>query len=1223
MYRLVEAYDDSETVVLSGQSLPLRGLIEDDDGFRWLVVDSPFEVRVHEFVHAHRDGAAALIHPPTLSAMTIERFMEVREDGVPCFSVPSEAWQGFSSAPSYPELVEDAQRPSEGSLGTFAHLHTHSEFSALDGLSTMEEIVAAVKADGQRAVAITDHGTVAGHPALQRACDAAGIKPIFGLETYFIDDRLTRPEPGDAERAKELRDYKHLILLAKNDVGLRNLWAISTESYADGFYYKPRIDWATLERYHEGIIATSACLGGVLSSLILDGRMDEARARLGRFLEIFGEDFYLELQPNEQEDQKRLNKALEQLAAETGMGTYGLVVAADAHFPTADDEETQKIWLAVQTKGDVNDDYWHLTYLETEQEIRKKLDYLPQIVVDEAIANTVRIAEQCTARIEGEIKAPVFSKKGGPAKDVERLLDLCEANWHKVQGKSHSEDEYAQRFEREMNLLVTKGFCGYFLMVADYTNWVKDQGFMVGPARGSAGGSLVAYLAGIIEVDPVEHDLLFERFLTEGRMGLPDIDMDFPPSKRAEIMDYIRRTYGSDHIVRVGTHLRLKNKGVLENLFRSLGEELPSSAFADQKRISSLITDAEAGEAGLGLSWEDLWAQNGDALAEYAERYPKVFHYAERLVGRLKSYGQHAAGIVISTDEPLDDRYPLRAASEDGGDMISQFAMDDLEALGLVKCDFLWINTLDILQTTVDLVKERTGRTIDFTKFSEEYEDPIIWEEIGLGNTLGIFQIETASGTKLAKQMKPQNVAELADMITLVRPGPMRSGLTAAYLRRRAGEEAVSFPDPRLADVLAKTHGTLLYQEDIMQTCMVLGGYSSNEADKVRKILGKKKVEAVQEAGQKFVERCTQNGMDRQAAVNLWAQMAEFAKYSFNRAHAFGYALLGHWTAWAKFHYPVEFLTAALTHHKKDRTPEFVKETRRMGFQVLPPDINESGKGFKAATLAVRYGLDSIKGVGEAAVNSIVASQPYASFDDFMDRRDSKAANAGVTLLLARIGAFDTLFPNRRALVQRLEAEKDGTAAMCVFKRLNYEGPNGLPCTFDWDSEPEPVNPRTGKKTKRKPIPKRCTKGCRNYTAPDPIDPASITTYSDAEIRTIEADMLGGHLSSTPFDVLDPGDREALRAQAEQIDTGPMSVYTVAGTVVKVRPHRDSAGRAMGFLGLETEAADLDLVAFNEIWKKYEADLKTGTFALAEVRKTPRGDGYGLQLVAVETIEIN
>lgn len=1172
-------------------------LVEGPDAMRWLTISARETLSEHLWHQAVQAGSVGCL----IFAEGKDWQCLLAEGVQKALTSPLTLWMSFPDMPTFIEAAERSQERVELS-GGFAHLHTHSEYSALDGLSTVTELAKLAAEDGNPALALTDHGNCSGHPALQRACDDAGVKPIFGMEAYFIGDRRERPEKGDVDAAKRLRDYKHLILLAKDDQGLHNLWAMSTEGYRDGFYYKPRVDWDTIKRHSRGIIATSACLGGSLSRMLLEGYGAGARSTLARMLDVFGEDFYIEIQPAELEEQRRLNPLLVELAHDLNVP---LVASADGHFPRGSQKEIHKTWLACQTSGD-NEDYWHFDHTMTEAEMRSRLAYLGPQVVDEAVGNTVRIAEQCNARIESKIVMPIYYRQGGYDRDALKVQELCEANWSRIKSTIYDQDVYRARFERELDLISRKKYCGYFLMVADYVCWAKDNGILVGPGRGSGAGSLIAFLMRITEVDPVHYDIIFERFITEGRETLPDFDVDFPASKRGEIQEYIRGKYGDDRVLRVGTHLRYKSKGIIGKLFGVFRDRglLTPEAFDDARKISAIISEAEAGTAGLGLSWDDLWVQEGDQLEPYRLKYPEIFALAEQLVGRLNSYGQHPAGMIISTEGSLLDRLPLRRG-DDEGMMITQFEFDDLDRMGLIKFDILTIRTLDTLQATVDGARQHFKINVNVYDFVEEYDDPMIWEEIGEGNTLGMFQIETASGTRLAKRLLPMTISDLADMGSVVRPGPMRSGLTEVYLRRRAGEEPVSFPDARMEEFLKPTQGVMIFQEQVMQACMTLAGYNSTEADAVRKILGKKQVAKVVEAGYKFVDGCVANGMAKADAQVLWDQMSEFAKYGFGKAHAVAYAMITYWMAWLKVHYPVPTLTALLSTVDKERVPEFVKEARRLGVAILPPDINVSGRGFRPDGNAIRYGLDAIKGVGDKAVESVLEGQPYQSYAHYLETK-GKAANSGITFLLVRVGAFDSIIPNRRALVNLLEAEKDGTAARCVFKAGDGSALEDV-CTFDWSTEPLPINPRTGKNLKAKPLPKKCTKACRQYTAPEPVAAELVAQYSDKDIRDIEADMLGVHLSSTAFDVLEDEDRKSLLVQAEQLNRATAGIYMVAGVISKVRKHRDRAEREMAFFNLDTETHSFDVASFSDAYAAFGVHIKVGILVLCELKRDSRG----------------
>lgn len=1220
MLRLIQSYgtDSDQIVQIQGRSFSLPILLEDDDGMRWFTTETPQSIDAHQWVLASANGACGIVGilPDNNTAILAETFMVERTE-VGRTYVCRTGW--ITLAPdTMPRFIEmaTATAPTPKTPEGFVHLHTHSDYSALDGLSTIDEIVTTVAEQGDHAVAVTDHGNVAAHPWLQKSADKHGIKPVFGIEAYFVEDRIIRPTEGDADSRKAISDYFHLILLAETQEGLKNLWAMSTESNRTGFYGKPRMDWDVLQSLAPGIIATTGCLRGPLSHhALLDDNEEVARARLARLLDIFGNRLYIEMHANQLPEQIKVNQGLVRLSRDFGVP---MVAAVDSHYAKPEDSLAHRTWLSIQTNSDISDDSSLFAggqdySLQPEIEVRKHLAYLGDDVVDEAIANTVVIADLCDAKVEGKTYMPVFSKgpDAGHDKDADRLLELCLSNWHRTMGKREDQAVYEARFEREFGMLVRKQFCGYFLQVADYCNWAREQGILVGPGRGSGGGSLVAYLCGIIGIDPVDSDLLFERFLTEGRVSLPDFDVDFPASKKQILQEYVRTKYGEDYVAVVGSITKLKSKGVVENLARAMKSTLPPEAFGDLKKFSDFVKHAEADTAGLGMPWEDLWDQHETTLAPYRQKYPELFDMADRLVGRVKTYGQHAAGLIISTDEPLTGSLPLRRAGGEEGHLVSQFDKDVLEELGYTKFDLLTISNLDTIQGAIDLISERWGRVVDPNEWlRDEYEDPQVWEEVAAGHTLGIFQIWTPSGTALVKRMKPLSMDELADAITLVRPGPKNSGLTDLYLDRRAGYSSVTYPDPRMESVLAGTHGAMIYQEQVMAACMVLAHYDSTEADAVRKLLGKKLVEKVKAAGEEFTVRAVEDGMTQNDAEKLWGQMAEFSKYSFNRAHAYGYAVLGYWCAWLKVHYPVEFLTAALSTVDKDKIPAFIKEARRLGIDVLPPDINESGRGFKASTLAVRYGLDSIKGIGEATVAAILQGQPYTSWTDFIERKGA-ACNAGHMATLARIGAFDSLVPNRRGLEARLLGEKTGESTQCVFKEIGFLNDHNLPCHFDWEAEPAPVNKRTGKTLKKKDPPKKCTKACRNYTAPPPLEISDQDPYTDADIREIEMEMLGVYLSSTPFDRLSEQDRADTRASAEKqarADSMPVNTrYTVAVVITSVRPYTSKNAQRMGFVVMETESTTIDAVVFSTPWSKYGKQLKPGTLALVDVTKTDRG----------------
>jgi DNA polymerase-3 subunit alpha len=1108
----------------------------------------------------------------------------------------------------------------------FVHLHCHTEYSALDGLSTVKEILAAVKADGQTAVASTDHGNCAVHPQLQIEADKAGVKPIFGLEAYFVDDRFSRE--GKAT------DYWHLILWAMDNEGLRNLWAMSTESYqGDALWGKyPRLDWDVLRRLNKGVMASTACLGGSVANPYIHGDEERARTNLLQLHEIFGDRLYLEVQTTQEPDQLRVNRWLMKVGEEYGIEH---IVACDSHYPTAEDKHHHKVWVAAATKREVGDDSGmfqgdHDYHIMTEAEAREALAYLPDAFVERGIANTLVVADRCTAKIEVSSRNPVFSRKTAehpdPAThDIHRLLDKCLSRWdERTQGKEHSQAEYIARFENEFALVSEKGFSGYFLMVADIVTAAKDHGILVGPGRGSGAGSLVAYLLGITEIDPVKYDILFERFMTKGRTELPDFDLDFPSSAKSWVYNYAAKRWGGeDHVCTVGTHMRLRSKSSFKDISKAIAAQLPEDYFPDVQAIVDIVEAAEGDTAGLGLPWADLWARIEEPVTELGlvEKYPELFQLAAHFHGRLKTYGKHPAGIIIDPDNPLTENLPLRQGED--GQMIAQFDLKVLELLGYVKIDLLNISNLDTIQMTVDLIEKTTGKRVNPYAWLDELEDPYLYEQIGEGHCLGLFQIGSNIGIGMSRRMKPQNLRELADSITIVRPGPDRSGLKDLYLERRAGESEVSYPDPRMAVVLGNTWGCMIYQEQLMKLCMVIAGMDDVEADKVRKILGKKKVEEAKLMGADFIRRALATGTDEMVTRELWGQMEEFAKYSFGYAHALSYAILGVWTAWFKFHYPLQFLCAALSIADSNKIPAYVEEARRMGYKVLPPDINSSGRGFSLGDsgLDIRYGLDAIKGVGEAALTPILANQPFTSFEDFRER--AVGVNSGVLKTLVRIGAFDSLEPNRRWLQKMLEHEDIPAAQQCQH-RVEEERPvvwlpspvKGapvepettewmLPCGYDWEGEPDEINDKTGRKIKRKAPAKKCTKSCRHWSPFEPPAAEDVLPYDDRQIRVIEKDMLGIYLSSTPFDVI-PEEDLARLATAEDILAGPEGKTYMAAAIIQ--GFRTAKKRQdMGFLSLSTPRGSFSTVVFPAMYALHGDEFRVGRLVYVAVSKNHRG----------------
>jgi DNA polymerase III subunit alpha len=1369
MHALVETYSPSATVTLDGQTYPECCVLEDDDGIRMLLVPGN-TINVVDYHDALSQGITMIVRAQPQLAFVLDdsyadHLVADQEEGT--YHLDSRYWTPCETLPTYFEAFQIRYGPKGEKTG-FVHLHTHSEFSALDGLSTPDEMVQAAVAMGQSAMAITDHGTCSGQPAFQIACERAGIKPVLGVEAYFVDDRFQR---GDEHRY----GYWHLILWAETPEGLRNLWAMSTESFRDGYYdRKPRLDWDTLERYAEGVLCSTACLRGPVVHPYLQGDTDRAVSNLGRLKAIFGDRLYAEIHANQLEDQIKANRWLVETAR-----TYDvpLVAVVDSHYPHKDDADAHRVWLSVTTNKDVSDDSSLFAggqdySLQDEVDVRTALRYLAPDEVDEAIANTKVIADRCTARIEKREHMPVYSNASAEHPDpmqydAERLYDLCMSRWdERTLGKSKSQDIYRERFEREFGLISSKNFNGYFLIVWDIVSYAKKNGILIGPGRGSGGGCLIAYLLGITELDPVEYDILFERFMTKGRTELPDFDLDFPSSKKQIMFDYVASRWGSDHMAIVGTHMRLKNKSIFKDVSRALKSQLPEGYFTDIENVCKIVDNAEADTAGLGLTWEQLFDKAGEELAPFREKYPQVFDYADKLNHRLKSFGTHPAGIVIDTEASLVENLPLRSG-ENG--MVTQFDLSALESLGYVKFDLLNIRNLDTLQKCKDLIQEHTGRDINPYAFTnDELEDPLIFDQISEGWTLGMFQINTHAGTRLCTRYQPRSLVELAHVLTLVRPGPARSGLTEQYLKRREVGDTVQYTDERLRNILSTTNGVMLFQEQLMQICLAVANYTDEEADKVRKILGKKKVELAKVEGRKFVEAAINNGTEEDVAEQLWEQMEEFAKYclagdtkihlassgshsngtvevaelhhrlhsrlpasdiglyalsyhedgrikparildvvesgeqelyrttladgqyidatanhrhltvsgyrtvselrtgdylvtdggyqmptrvetkeqehlstsseivsivsigrqmtydvvmesphnfvangivthnSFGYAHAMGYAMVTFWTAWFKAHYPLYFLCAALSSVKAEEIPAFVEEARRMGYGVRPPDINLSRRGFTVdpEDMAVRYGLESVKGVGEVAVDALLTAQPFADWDDFLARKTSKC-NSGHISTLNRIGAFESITGHRRWLELKLDLEAIPSSGACVH-RSEHLNEHELPCVFDWDSLP-PALGKTGRLLKKQPgPPKTCSRACKQFQARECEPPELVAPYTDEDIRRIENDVLGVFLSSTPFDRLAPEDRETCLT-AEEVLSSPPGHYVVAALLKTVKRHVDSNDHAMAFLTVTTERGQLPVTVFASTYAEIYEQLIPDALCLLLVKHDERG----------------
>ena len=900
----------------------------------------------------------------------------------------------------------------------FVHLHLHTQYSLLDGANKISEVIAEAHRLGQPAIAITDHGNMHGAVEFYEAAKKVGIKPLIGCEFYINPvsrhERKTRAQGGAPTH--------HLTALAKNMEGYRNLCRLTTIAYREGFYFKPRIDLEVLEQYHEGLVVLSGCLSGQVS---YHARMDDergARSAVEFYARLFKDDFFLEIQPHIHPDQQKLNKACCLFAKEMGIP---LVATNDCHYLRKDDKFAQEVLMCIST-GKLVTDADRIRhedadlYLRSADEMREAFGDLPER--DEAIAHSLEIAERCDLKFDFSTHyMPKYDQAPGKTfieTMAERAREGLEERLRVIERKTGAPVErraYDARLEEEIGLIDTMGFAGYFLVVADFINWAQTHGVPVGPGRGSAAGSLVAYAMGITAIDPIEHKLLFERFLNPQRVSLPDIDVDFCINGRDKVIQYVVQKYGKDNVAQIATFGTLKAKAVIKDVGRALGV-----SYAETDRIAQLVPAPRQG-FDCPLS-EALKVEK--KLAEYAEGEGRqLIELALKLEGLHRHSSTHAAGVVIG-DRPLTDFLPLMM-DKDGND-VTQFSMKYVEKIGLVKFDFLGLKTLTVIHTALDLIKQARGLTIDLEELA--LEDDATYAMLCAGETIGVFQLESTGITEMTMRLKPNRFDDLVAILALYRPGPLDAGMVDSYIARKHGKEPVSYLHPLMKTILEDTYGTILYQEQIMQLARELAGYSLGEADLLRRAMGKKVPEEMAKQRDRFVSGAVERGVMQRAATEIFDQMETFARYGFNRSHSAAYAMIAFHTAYLKAHYPVEFMAALLTHEMEDsdKTLKNLTECRTHKIGVLPPDVNSSVAGFSVSEGRIRYGLSAVKGVGEKAVTAIVeartADGPYRDLEDFVSRVDLHAVNKRVVENMIKCGAFDSCKAgSRRELFERLE----------------------------------------------------------------------------------------------------------------------------------------------------------------------------------------------------------
>ncbi len=920
--------------------------------------------------------------------------------------------------------------------GDFVHLHLHSQYSILDGAIKIKDLAEKAKEYGMPAVAVTDHGNMFASYELYRTCKEVGIKPIIGQEFY-----VAKGSRFDRGKDSEKGNY-HLILLAKNDTGLKNLMKLSSIAFIEGFYYKPRIDKEVLEKYSEGLIALSACIQGEIPALYLMGKEKEAVEAAKWYKELFGDDFYLEIQYHGIPEQKKANKFLIELSKKLDVE---LVATNDAHYLNKEDWEAHDVLLCLQTGKKLADEKRMRFpskefYFKSAQEMFQTFKDVPQ-----AIFNTLKIAEKIDEKLETfenrKYLLPKYSVPEGYTYES-YLRELAEKGLErrlKKQGIKDGETvkKYYERLNHELEIITNMGFPGYFLIVWDFINWAKRNGIPVGPGRGSAAGSLVAYAIGITDIDPLRFNLLFERFLNPERVTMPDIDVDICQEGRDRVIQYVREKYGEDKVCQIITFGTMKTKMVVRDVGRVLG-----ISPKEVDKLAKLIpNDAKSVEDAVERAPEIK------ELIEKDKTVERLVKIAKRLQGLARQTGVHAAGVVIAP-ETLTNYIPL-AKSKDG-DITTQYDMAQVESLGLLKMDFLGLKTLTIIDRTIKLIKERHG--IEIVPTELPLDDEKTYKLLQEGNTVGVFQLESNGMRNLMKRLKPSTFEDIIALVALYRPGPLNSGMAESYIKRKHGLEKVDYIFPELEPILKETYGLFIYQEQIMQIANVLAGYSLGEADLLRRAMGKKKKEIMDEQRGIFVSRAVERGYPKEKIEKLFDDIAKFAEYGFNKSHSAAYAFLAYVTAYLKAHYPKELMATMMSidFDKTDEIVKLIKDCRENGIQILPPDVNRSSAYFTIEEEGIRFGLAGIKGVGEkAALHIEEVRKEKGSFKDIYDfcqRVDLRVVNRKVIESLVKAGAFDSTGISRAANYEVLDK------AMGVAQSIQKTKNRGLMSLFGDDN---------------------------------------------------------------------------------------------------------------------------------------------------------------------------
>ena len=1055
----------------------------------------------------------------------------------------------------------------------FTHLHVHTEYSLLDGSNKIKEYVDRVKALGMDSAAITDHGVMYGVIDFYRAARAAGINPILGCEVYVAPGSRFDREAGSGDDR-----YYHLVLLAENNQGYSNLMKIVSKGFVEGFYYKPRVDLSLLEKYHEGIIALSACLAGEVARFLTRGMYEDAKKAALRYQDIFGKgNFFLELQDHGIPEQQNVNQQLLKMHRETGIE---LVATNDVHYTLAEDAQPHDVLLCLQTgKKLADEDRMRYEggqyYVKSPEEMERLFPYAP-----EALENTHKIAQRCHVEIEfGVTKLPKFGVPEGYT-SWEYLNELCfkglEERYQPVT------EELKERLNYELSTIRNMGYVDYFLIVWDFIKYARDHDIMVGPGRGSAAGSLVAYTLGITQLDPIRYDLLFERFLNPERVSMPDIDVDFCFERRQEVIDYVRRKYGDDCVVQIVTFGTLAARGVIRDVGRVM--DLP---YAQVDTIAKMIPQE------LNITIDKALQMNPEFKKAYEEQ--KEIHdlidTAKRLEGLPRHTSMHAAGVVISQKD-VSEYVPLSRASD--GSIVTQFTMTTLEELGLLKMDFLGLRTLTVIQNAVHLIEQDAGVKLDMQHI--DYNDKKVLDSLGTGRSDGVFQLESAGMKNFMKELKPQSLEDVIAGISLYRPGPM--DFIPQYIRGKNRPDTIKYDCPQLESILKPTYGCIVYQEQVMQIVRNLAGYTLGRSDLVRRAMSKKKAAVMEKERQNFVygneeegvPGCIANGISEQTANKIYDDMIDFAKYAFNKSHAAAYAVVSYQTAFLKYYYPVEFMAALMTSviEMPTKVAEYIQVCRQMNIKILPPDVNRGAYGFSVDNGAIRYGLSAIKSVGRPVINALVeereANGEYRSLKDFIERLTGTVNKRAIENFI-KAGALDCLEGNRR---QKMLVYGQIVDSIAQEKKNSFAGQMSL---FDLVSDEE--------------------KKEYEIRMPD------VEEYDKEMILAFEKDVLGIYLSGHPLERYRNIMEKMISAKTTDFqpdeESGIPKVYDgqkviIGGMITEKTIKYTRNNKVMAFLTVEDLLGTVEIVVFPRDYEKWQAMLNEDARVFVQGRVNAEDD---------------